>query len=87
MHDMFIVTQDSSGVLTGTGGYPASGPPYYSGYDWTLTGQLDGNSVTLNIIYTNFYTTTLTGTVAPNWNSMSGTGTSGVTTWEATRQP
>lgn len=88
MHDMFIVSQSSSGALTGTGGYPASGPPYAAGYDWTLTGQLTGNSVTLVIIYTNAYTTTLTGTVVvPSWNSMSGTGTSGVIAWVATRLP
>ncbi|MBE9514359.1 MAG: hypothetical protein IMY83_04935 [Chloroflexi bacterium] len=87
MHDMFIVSQDSTGVLTGTGGYPASGPPYNTGYDWTLTGQLTGNSVTLVITYTNTYTMTLTGTVDPSWNSMSGTGTSGAYTWLATRLP
>jgi hypothetical protein len=87
MHDMFIVTQDSSGVLTGTGGYPASGPPYLEGYDWTLTGQLVGDFVTMDITYTNNYHTMLTGTVDISWDSMSGTGTSGVTSWVATRQP
>ncbi len=87
MHDMFIVSQDLSGALSGTGGYPTSGPPYTPGYDWTLTGQLTGNSVSLVITYTNNYTTTLTGTVDPSWNSMNGTGTAGVVTWEATRLP
>ncbi len=87
MHDMFIVIQDLNGVLTGTGGYPATGPPYLDGYDWTLVGQLIGNSVTLIIDYTNGYTTTLTGTVAIDWNSMGGSGTSGVATWVATRLP
>ena len=86
MHDMFILTQDSSGVLTGTGGYPVSGP-YNAGQDWTLTGQLTGTSVTLNITYTNGYNAVLTGTVNLDWNSMNGTGTSGVATWVATRLP
>ncbi len=87
MHDMFIISQDSSGALSGTGGYPESGPPYNTGYDWTLTGQLTGTSVTMVITYTNNYTTTLTGTVDSSWNSMSGTGTAGVVTWVATRLP
>lgn len=87
MHDMFIVTQDPSGALTGTGGYPLTGPPYDPGFDWELSGQLTGNSVTLNITYTGGYTTKLTGTVAPDWNSMGGSGTSSVTTWVATRLP
>jgi len=87
MHDMFIVSQSASGALSGTGGYPASGSPYPGGYDWTLTGQLTGNSVTLVITYANAYTTTLTGTVDSSWNSMGGTGTAGVSTWVATRLP
>jgi hypothetical protein len=86
MHDMFIETQSWTGALTGTGGYPAGGP-YLDGYDWTMTGQLTGDSVTMTITYTNGYTTTLTGTVDLDWNTMSGTGTSGVTTWVATRAP
>jgi len=87
MHDMFIVTQYSNGVLTGTGGYPESGPPYNVGFDWTLTGQLTGTSVTLDITYVNNYNAVLTGTVDPEWNSMGGTGTGGVVSWVATRLP
>jgi hypothetical protein len=82
MHDMFI-QESCTGALTGTGGYPAGGP-YQVGYDWTLTGQVTGDSVTMTITYTNGYTTTLTGTVL-DCNTMSGTGDAGVTTWIATR--
>jgi hypothetical protein len=87
MHDMVIETQSCTGALTGTGGYPAGGSPYPGGYDWTLTGQLTGDSVTMTITYTSGYTTTLTGTVDLDWNTMSGTGTAGVITWVATRVP
>ena len=87
MHDMLIESQDLSGVLTGTGGWKAGSLPYAT--TWNLTGETDGNSVEFIIIYQGpynpGYTTTLTGTINSDWNSMSGTGTSGVSTWIATR--
>jgi hypothetical protein len=89
MHDMFIVTQDSNGGLTGTGRYPASGPPY--SITWVLINSLvtDSGVVTLTLDYDgSSYEATLTGTVDPDWDRMSGgLGTGGVTSWVATRQP
>ena len=86
MHDMFILTQNPNGTLTGTGGYPASGPPYDFGYDWTMEGTLTGNNIELIITYSNGYTATIWGTVNPLLNSMTGTGgTSGVTGWSAAK--
>ncbi|MFC1916132.1 hypothetical protein ACFLW4_05525 [Chloroflexota bacterium] len=89
MHDMFIVTQSSTGELSGTGGYQAGQTVYEQ--EWVLTGQVDGTTVTIIITYLagprHPYTTTLTGTIDSDWNSMDGTGTSGVSTWLATRVP
>lgn len=83
MHDMFIVTQDTDGSLHGTGGYPAGNT--YS-INWTLTGQLTGNGISMILDYGNGYTAVITGTVNSNWDSMSGgAGTGGVTGWSATR--
>ena len=88
LHDMFIVTVSPTGDISGEGGYPSSGPPYTPGYDWTLTGSIFGNAVTMTLVYTNGYTATITGTVASDWNSMSGgAGTGGVSNWIATREP
>jgi len=92
MHDMIIMTQDPiTGVLTGTGGYPASDePPYNFPYNWTMTGNLSvGNIITMTITYQNGYTATISGPVnTTTWNSMSGgAGTGGVTSWSATRTP
>jgi len=88
LHDMFILSVDSSGNITGTGGYPSSGPPYLPGFDWTLTGTITGTSISMALLYQNTYTATITGTVAGDWNSMSGgAGTGGVTDWTATRVP
>lgn len=88
MHDMFILSQDQDGVLSGNGGYPESGSPYNPGFDWTLTGQLTGDQVSITISYSNGYIATITGTVAPDFSSMSGGhGTGGVVNWEATRLP
>lgn len=89
MHDMFIVIQDSSGVLTGTGGYPASVSPY--SITWVLINSsvTDSGDVVLTLDYDgSSYEATLTGTVDPDWDRMSGgLGTGGVTSWVATRQP
>lgn len=89
MHDMLIVTQSATGELTGYGGYPAgSGPPYPYPYNWTLTGQITGNSVTMTLDYQSPYQAIITGTVDSSWDSMSGgAGTGGVVNWEATRVP
>ena len=86
MHDMIIVSQSSTGALTGTGGYPVSGPLYAYPYNWTLVGQLTGNSITMTITYQNGYTATITGTVDTSLDYMSGgAGTGGVSSWSATR--
>ncbi|MEM0360124.1 MAG: putative metal-binding motif-containing protein [Candidatus Diapherotrites archaeon] len=87
IHDMIVVTQNPDGTISGTGGYPAgSGPPYNSPYNWTMTGQVTGNTITMTITYENSYTATISGTIDPSWNYMSGgAGTGGVTDWIATR--
>lgn len=86
LHDMFVITQDETGALSGTGGYPSTGPPYYTGYDWTLTGHITGTTVAMTITYANYYVATISGPIASDWNSMSGgAGTGGVTDWSATR--
>ncbi len=87
-HDMFL-TETTSGILTGTGGYPAgSGPVYSYPYNWTLVGQQTGNAVTMTISYQNGYTATISGTVDSLWNNMNGgAGTGGVSNWTATRVP
>lgn len=49
VHDLSIA-QDSSGNLTGSGGYPANGAHTY---DWTITsGTVDGNVIDLHADYT-----------------------------------
>ena len=85
---MFL-TETTSGILTGTGGYPAgSGPVYSYPYNWTLVGQQTGNAVTMTISYQNGYTATISGTVDSLWNNMNGgAGTGGVSNWTATRVP
>jgi len=89
MHDMVISTQSSAGAITGTGGYPAGDePPYPFPYNWTMTGQITGNDVTMTIEYENAYSATITGAIAVDGNSMSGgAGTGGVTSWNAIRVP
>lgn len=86
LHDMVIVTQNPDGTISGTGGYPSTGPPYDEGYDWTLTGKVTGDQIEMTIVYTNGYTATISGTIDPSWNSMGGgAGNGGVTEWTATR--
>jgi hypothetical protein len=89
MHDMVISTQSTTGAITGTGGYPAvDEPPYPFPYNWTMTGQIIGNGITMTITYENGYTATIAGTIAVDGNTMSGgAGTGGVTAWNATRVP
>lgn len=90
-HGMTIDMQNADGTFSGTGGYPLGGP--YS-KTWTVSGDVTGNSVSMTITYDlpSTYVATLSGTVAADGNSMSGTfsGTgpnwpSG--TWTATRVP
>jgi len=83
VHDMFISTQSPTGAITGTGGYPVTGPPYTPGYDWTLVGQITGTDVTFTVTYSNGYTATLIGKVGLDGN-MSGTLP---LNWTATRVP
>jgi len=87
MHDMFILTQDETGALTGKGGYPAgSGPTYPSPYNWTMTGSLVGNVINMTIQYQSSYSASISGTVNPSFDYMSGgAGTGGVISWSATR--
>ncbi len=87
IHDMFISTQSPGGAITGTGGYPWSGPPYEPGYDWTLVGQITGTDVTFTVTYSNGYTATVTGTIGPDGNMSGDAGTGGVTNWRAVRVP
>jgi fibro-slime domain-containing protein len=86
-HDMFIVSVTPTGELTGYGGYPAgSGPTYPFPYNWTLVGQVTGFDVEMTLSYQDTYTATITGTIAPTWDFMSGgAGTGGVTNWTATK--
>lgn len=86
-HDMFITDVSSSGAITGYGGYPTGeGPSYPYPYNWTLVGQITGSTVTMTLSYQNSYTATITGSIASDWNSMSGgAGTGGVDNWSATR--
>lgn len=87
LHDMYILTQNPDGTLMGTGGYQAgSGPVYPYPYNWSLTGNLTGNSINMSITYQNGYNAILTGTVNSMFNFMSGgAGTGGVVNWSATR--
>lgn len=71
-HDM-LLNQDSSGALTGSGGYPASGPYTYA---WVIdTGTMSGNEVHLDTHYTAgaVCTMTIDGVVATTTGAMSGT--------------
>jgi len=89
IHDMTIATQ-ADGTFSGTGGYPATGPPY--SHPWTLTGTISDNDVTFTIIYVSpapnpGYTVWAAGEVAPD-GTMSGTAVSSIGqhfTWTATR--
>jgi hypothetical protein len=76
----------SSGRFTGHG---AGDPPLQS-VTWSVSGTVTGNQITQTVAYTGGgYTATLTGTIAPDGNHMSGTfsdsaGHNGFT-WSATR--
>ena len=83
-------------AITGTGGYPISGPPYQ--YTWNITGAVI-SGIDFTATYTSGATGTVmqvTGTIAPN-GSMSGTwsdnyggvrtGTWSTTSGQATPMP
>ena len=79
-HDLVITSQDSSGAITGTGGYPAGTSPYLTGTTETITGTVTGNQITFTTTYAGpynpGYSVTVSGTIAPD-------GTiSGTTPWE-----
>lgn len=77
-HDM-VLTQDASGGVTGSGGYPAGGPHTYT---WHITsGTVSGNQVNLTAVYDTGAPGTImhmTGTVASdgtlsgNWDDNFG---------------
>jgi len=79
-HDVVIINQ-IGGVLTGTGGYPISGPPYNYPYNETITGTIDfmSGDVFIRSDYENSYWYEATGTIASD-GTMSGT-------WHGSGQP
>jgi len=70
-HDITILVQ-SDGIFSGTGGYPASGPPY--SITETVTGTINvmTGAVTLHSVYNNGYWYDAVGTIASD-GTMSGT--------------
>ncbi len=74
-HD-FILTMESNGIaFTGTGGYPASGPPY--SITETVTGVTAVNDVFWHSVYNTGYFWDAVGTIASD-GTMSGTWTSSI---------
>ncbi|MFH1423552.1 MAG: hypothetical protein ABIG29_01160 [Candidatus Nealsonbacteria bacterium] len=70
-HDIIIDVQ-SGGTFSGTGGYPASGPPY--SITETVTGNINvmTGAIAMHSVYNNGYWYDAVGTIAPN-GTMSGT--------------
>jgi len=70
-HDIIISVQ-TDGTFSGTGGYPASGPPY--SITETVTGTINvmTGAVTLHSVYNNGYLYDAVGTIASD-GTMSGT--------------
>ena len=84
--DMYILTQDGQGFITGNMGLPLGGP--YE-CERTITGQLTGKNIVIDL-YTkegNIKFATYTGTVSSSFDSMigGGTGEGGVFVWDATK--
>lgn len=77
-HDMVITIQNPDGTFSGTGGYPAGSSPYTADGQTpeTITGQVEGNTITFTTIYAGpynpGYSVTVSGTIAAD-GSMSGT--------------
>lgn len=71
-YDHDITLAQSNGVLTGTGGYPAGGPPY--SITETITGTIDvvTGAVAIHSVYNNGYWYDAIGIIAPG-GTMSGT--------------
>lgn len=70
-HDITVTVQ-SDGMFSGTGGYPASGPPYSIIENVTGTIDVITGYVTLHSVYTNGYWYDAVGTIASD-GTMSGT--------------
>jgi hypothetical protein len=70
-HDIVINVQND-GTFSGTGGYPASGPPY--SITETVTGTIDvmTGAITMHSVYNNGYWYDAIGTIASD-GTMSGT--------------
>ena len=67
IHDMTV----TDNAFTGTGGYPASGPPY--SITWTVAGTINGNNIEMTINYdSSSYYVDVVGTIASD-GTMSGT--------------
>jgi hypothetical protein len=82
-HDFSLKMASDGLAFTGTGGYPASGPPY--SITETITGVTAVNDVFWHSLYNNGYFWDAKGTVAPD-GKMSGTWTSNAGqsgTWES----
>jgi hypothetical protein len=87
-HDMTITTHSGSSI-SGTGGYPETGPPY--AITWVMTGTVTDGNVSFSIDYDSspYIFDTTSGAVAC-CNSMSGTwldSNSKSGNWTATRVP
>ena len=72
-HDFTFTAVQTGGTFEGTGGYPASGPPYV--YTETVTGTVTGNTIDFVSTYNTGYWWHAVGTIAPD-GTMSGTWTS-----------
>ncbi|MBN1367672.1 MAG: hypothetical protein JW967_07080 [Dehalococcoidales bacterium] len=70
-HD-YTITQHADGTFSGTGGYPASGPPY--SITETVTGTIDvmNGNITFHSDYNNGYWYDAIGTIAAD-GTISGT--------------
>jgi hypothetical protein len=73
-HDMIITTQNPDGTFSGYGGWPAGG--HYQTTE-TITGQVIGNTITFTTTYLGpynpGYSATVSGTIASDGTTMSGT--------------
>lgn len=70
-HD-YTIQQHSDGTFSGTGGYPASGPPYSITETVTGTIDVDTGDITFHSVYNNGYWYDAVGTIASD-GTISGT--------------
>ncbi|MFA6981864.1 MAG: hypothetical protein WC243_02490 [Patescibacteria group bacterium] len=88
LHDYtFVMTSLSDGTFTGVGGYPA-GSLDYTFDEIIIDGQITGDNVYFTASYyvngiPTGYSWSATGVIDSS-GAMSGTGTSGVSTWQST---